>query len=513
MYPRSHFLSTAFGVLAVICIWPQIALSQKKPASINILNSFEKSIERGAVDEIERPLMDFAIANPNNPKALELLARVRLRQGRLSESGALYQRVLRLDPGSVSAKINSARIAYSFGQKEAASQFLDEIGQLNSLTPAVQLEVAAARFLIGDPQAALSMINGLPTNVRNTNGLPLLAAIYLQAGLRQELVDLIPLMTKTAAANPAVATQSAEVLQNAGLHKEGAELLRSLPPKAQNIVKILVLLGRLEVLSRDLESARAHLKRAEVLEPASPEVLSAKALLENALGHPDEALQLLTDARQIAPASTSILSDFVLMSMRQGKHQAAIDGAAKLMSMEPGNLEFEYLFGAASLQGGDLRSAQETLTRLAQKRPRDSRTCVALGLTLAAQRDQIENARKQLGNCIEIDPSNYEARYQLGLSYKSQGDNKQAIPYLEEVVNQRPNYTLALRDLGGLYIEVGDDAKARGILERAAALSPDDADIHFQLVRLYNRIGETALAKQHLETFQKLRGQWGKSAQ
>ena len=71
------------------------------------------------------------------------------------------------------------------------------------------------------------------------------------------------------------------------------------------------------------------------------------------------------------------------------------------------------------------------------------------------------------------------------------------------------NYAFALRDLGALYLQAGAEAKARTVLEKAVSLSPNDADTHFQLSRLYNLIGESTLAKRHLEIFQKLKNPTG----
>lgn len=512
MGPRHISLKIGLAACLLIPFSSQRVLPQQKPSEKRILADFEKSIQLGTGDEIDRRLLDFAIANPNNSKALELLARLRLREGRLTESKALYQRVMTLDPASVSAKINSGRIAYALGQREEARQVLAGIKE-DSLAPTLQLELAAAMFLIGETQRAQRIAEGLPVNTRNTNGLPLIAAIYLESGRRDELIGLIPLMKKASLTNPALAMQCADVLYNAGLYKQGITLLQSLSAGSQNNARVLVLLGRLEVLDKDFIHARAHLKRAAILEPNAADVLSAQALLESETGNTSEALKLLTKAREMAPNSSTVLTDLVILAMRSGKPQTAVDAAKTLMVLEPENPEFEYLFGAASLQGGDIDSAQETLKRFVQLRPSDSRGCLALGMTYAAQRDKIENARKQLSHCVEIDSSNFEAQYQLGLSYKSQGDNKKAIQMLEDVVKKAPNYSSALRDLGALYLENGEDAKARELLERAVSLSPQDADTHFQLIRLYNRIGETALAKQHIEIFQKLRGPWGKSAQ
>jgi len=165
--------------------------------------------------------------------------------------------------------------------------------------------------------------------------------------------------------------------------------------------------------------------------------------------------------------------------------------------------------GAAALQRGDLQKAQSNLGRYTVVRPNDSRGCIALGLTLAAQRDQTEPARQQLLHCLEIDPANVEAKYQIGLSYKAQGDTAQAIRFLEQTVTAAPRNAPALRDLGTVYLQAGDEPKAREMLERSAAIDPNDGETHFQLSRLYNLIGETGLAKQHLDLFQKLKNRKG----
>ena len=70
-----------------------------------------------------------------------------------------------------------------------------------------------------------------------------------------------------------------------------------------------------------------------------------------------------------------------------------------------------------------------------------------------------------------------------------------------------------LRDLGMMYLQMGDEAKARIVLERSVGLDASDADTHFQLSRLYNLTGERELARKHLEIFQKLRNGQGNSSQ
>jgi Tfp pilus assembly protein PilF len=77
----------------------------------------------------------------------------------------------------------------------------------------------------------------------------------------------------------------------------------------------------------------------------------------------------------------------------------------------------------------------------------------------------------------------------------------------EAVIARAPKHANALRDLGALYLQAGAEAKARDVLERAVQLNPEDPETHFFLSRLYNLIGDSTLARQHLSVFQKLRAE------
>jgi tetratricopeptide (TPR) repeat protein len=498
---RNLTLGIAFNFLLLTA--PYNYQAQTKQTE-NPLAEFEKSIKQGNIAEIERPLLSYAIANPNDTKALKLLAQIRFKQGRLAESKGLYQRVLTLAPNEISSKISLARIAYSLGQKQEAQAILNEINTGAAASVASPLELSAAFFSVGELQKASTIAERLPVKVKNTDALPLLAAIYLETNDRSKLNALIPLMKK-ATVNMELASQCAEILQNAGLYKDAADVLRAKLVSATANAAVLTQLGRLEVYTRDFAQAQQHLDRANKLQPNSAEILSTRALLETAQGNLPAAYNLLNEARKIAPNSLIVLADFVVLAIRSNQSQAAVEAARNLVELNAENAEYKYWLGAALLQNGSVNSAEGILADYVKLRPNDSRGCLALGLTFAAQRDKIEDARQQLNRCLEIDPKNYEAKYQLGLSYKAQGESPTAIRYFEETVQLAPNYAPVLRDLGALYLQAGAEAKAQTVLEKSVALNPNDADTHFQLSRYYNLAGKSELARQHLEMFQKIR--------
>lgn len=479
--------------------------AQTKPLDKTTIARFEKSIEAGKIEEIERPLLDFAVANPNNPQVLELLATVRFRQNRLPEATALYRRVLTLDASSASAKINLARIFHIAGQSEQAKRMLSGIAETSISDAALRLNLAATLLLIGEPQKALDAAEKLPLKIKTADALPIIAASYLELKDEQKLRDLLSLMKRAAVTNPALAVRCAEVLQTAGMNQEAVDLLRAAMTTTTNNYDLLIELAKFEIRAKEFASAKQYLARAAKSQPRSVKTFFVQALFEEAQGNSAAALELLKQARQIVPNSPEILSQFVIAAMRADQSRAAVEAAQILATLNPNEPEYLYLLGAASLQNGKIAQAQSNLQRLTELYPAHSRGCLAFGLTLAAQSDQLENARQQLLRCIEIDAGNVEARYQLGLSYKAQGETAKAVEYLEETIRAAPNYPDALRDLGAVYLQTGAEGKARVVLEKAVALAPNDADTHFQLSRLYNLTGETALAKKHLEIFQKLK--------
>ncbi|MGH9961785.1 MAG: tetratricopeptide repeat protein, partial [Pyrinomonadaceae bacterium] len=204
------------GQLLLTCLllqdW-QFASSQNNPAKSINLASIETSIEQGKLDQVEKPLLDYAIAHPQEARALELLGQVRYQQHRLEEAKALYQRVVTLDPSSFKARINLGQLMYELGEHDPARRLLEEIAATSSVNVNEGLALAKALVLVGEFRKALAVADKLPSAVKSGSALPLTAASYLGLGERQRLMALMPSIKKAAISNPEVAAECAEILQ------------------------------------------------------------------------------------------------------------------------------------------------------------------------------------------------------------------------------------------------------------------------------------------------------------
>lgn len=466
---------------------------------------FEKSIEAGQLVEVEKDLFSYVIANPKDAKGFALLAKMRLKQNRLNEAKSLASKSLTLDAKSVSAKFTLAETYYQLGEIEQSRAVLNSIVENEILDDSIRLNIAELYSQTEDCPKALVLSEKLSVKIKNSEALPFRAACYLELGDKKSFASLIPSAKVLAKQNPTIAITFAEVLSKATMHKEATDLLRLVIVSAPKNMDALLLLAKSEIYLKDFANAKIHLAQAEKIQPNLGELLFVKSFLESEQGNTAQSLELIEKSLTENPNNTEFLIQFVISAMRANQAAKAVRAAQSLLNLQPENPEYQYLFGAASLQNNNLQNAESSLVKFLEARPNDSRGCVALGLTYAAQPEKLVEARIQMQKCLVLNPNNYEASYQLGLSYKTQGETPKAIEYLEQTVKLAPNNASAWRDLGAVYLQSGAETQARIVLEKAVALKPDDSDTHFQLSRLYNLTGERELAKKHLEIFQKLK--------
>jgi tetratricopeptide (TPR) repeat protein len=469
-----------------------------------ILANFDKSIENGKL-EIERDLFNYVVANPNDANGFSLLAKLRFKQNRLNEAKALANKALSLDTNLLPAKITLAQVSSELGEIEQSRQILNGISEKEITSDSMRLTLAQSLATVGECPKALNLVAKLPLKIRNSDALPIRADCYLAAKDKQNFTALIPFAKTLTKTNSSISVAFAEVLIKAVMMKEAADLLRLTVVSAPKNVEALLLLAKTEIFLKDFANAKIRLAQAEKIEANSAELFFIKSLIESEQNNYGEAYQLLEKSLSLNSNSSRVLAQYVLVAIQVNQAGRAFRAAEKLVGLQPENPEYLYLYGISALQNNNLPKAESSLVKFMEARPDDSRGCLALGLTYAGQAEKLDIARRQMQKCLQINPKNFEAAYQLGLSYKTAGDFPKAIEYFELTVKSSPTYTAALRELGAVYLQNGAEIKARPILEKAVSLNPNDADAHFQLSRLYNIIGEKELAKKHLEIFQKLK--------
>jgi hypothetical protein len=132
--------------------------------------------------------------------------------------------------------------------------------------------------------------------------------------------------------------------------------------------------------------------------------------------------------------------------------------------------------------------------------PRDAEAHYQLGL-IHQRRGQYPEAIERFQKAIEIDAGEIDAHYQLGRIAREQGRAAQAIRHFESVVARDPKYARheIWREVGATYVEAGDFANARPMLERYVEQRPYDPEGLYLLGVSLKTLGEAEKARDILQ--------------
>jgi tetratricopeptide (TPR) repeat protein len=253
----------------------------------------------------------------------------------------------------------------------------------------------------------------------------------------------------------------------AGRQAEAERLLRAAAERFQS-VEALLRLARLQSTRKDAAGALEALRRALTLAPNSEEVLSAYAQVSLAVRAPVPALLALEP----------------------------------LTRMCPGVAQYNYLFGVALMQAGDMPAAVEPLQQAQQLEPDRALTLIALGLALNG-RKLFADARPHLLRALELEPDNVEALAALAEAEEGLDDLAPAEAHAQRALSRAPQHVTAQLVVGLVRMKQQRYAEARDAFERAVRAAPDSSKAHYQLSLAYARLGDEARSRQHLESYRR----------
>ena len=157
-----------------------------------------------------------------------------------------------------------------------------------------------------------------------------------------------------------------------------------------------------------------------------------------------------------------------------------------------------YLGGELGNLGAGLRSRQNfrRMLEAAAVNPHDGEAQYQLGL-IYQQRRQYGEAIERFRRAVAIDPTQTDAHFQLGRIARQQGRLSDALAHFQTVVDQdeRHSQSEVLRELGGIYLSVGQYQDARNELARYVERWPYDPEGLFYCGQALEGLGDGAAAR------------------
>jgi len=177
---------------------------------------------------------------------------------------------------------------------------------------------------------------------------------------------------------------------------------------------------------------------------------------------------------------------------------------SRLLAEHGSTPEVSVVLGHAYAQQGNFEAAVDALQRALRLNPAVADANSALG-TIYLKQGRLAEAEAALRAELKAHPRDVKTRQTLATALDLLGRQDDALIELQAVLDSRPELVDAQYLLGKILLSRDAADAAAGHLEAAARLAPDDANIHYQLARAYQRLGRTELARQEFATYQQLK--------
>jgi tetratricopeptide (TPR) repeat protein len=495
-------------VLLCLVSAPLVSMGQ----SVQNYERLERAAERirqGQLTGAEAELNAVLRQAPREANALNLLGVIRAQQRRTGEAEQLFLRALNAKPTLLGAFVNLGQLYLELQKADRALWAFTEASKLAPDNAEINFNLASLYEGKSEYGRALEYLGKIPSSQMSTDHLYLLIKSHLGLGNTREALGLAEPLKQRGTVPSDMAASFAALFAEHKLFDEAIQILEVAKEDGKPSFALLYNLGTSYYQKGERARAEESYLAALALQPDDVPTLRALAGLARAGGNLEKSLSYLVRARKIAPDSPAVLYDFGWTALNMNLLYDALSVLERLHKMQPDHHGYLYALAIARLHNGEAPRAQALIKRYIELRPQDGRGYYILGATLYVLRIFPE-ARTALERSLAL-VYYPDAEYYLGLIAHGEGDESQAIAWLQRALKSDPTNSAAYAALGTVYAKEKDYKSARSALERAIELDPKDVTAHYQLGLVYARLGDKERAEAMFALNKKLRDEQQKS--
>ena len=251
----------------------------------------------------------------------------------------------------------------------------------------------------------------------------------------------------------------------------------NLLPRAQTALLILITAFIASMPSR-ADDVHASLDRADEL---------AKS------GKPEESNLLYREALKSDPECWGAYLGIGRNDFTAGEFENASAAFEKAVELQPSNPELFYWLGRSYIQQQQPDKIMELLGRANSTIANSAQAHILLAKAHDA-RDEIADAKREIGLALKIDPRLHGAHFAMGYIEWSLGELSSAEQELQQELRLDPKETLAMYYFAEVLAREGKTAEAEGVLTEMGREVPNTYYYHFELGKSYERKEENSLA-------------------
>ncbi|HSP83308.1 MAG TPA: tetratricopeptide repeat protein [Gillisia sp.] len=191
--------------------------------------------------------------------------------------------------------------------------------------------------------------------------------------------------------------------------------------------------------------------------PKKGEIMKNIALIHIANGNEDKAVAAMEAAKVANPDDLSLLQSEADMYYRMGKKDKYKEIMEGIVKKDPNNATLYYNLGVTSFEIGDNQTAIDYYKKALAINPDLNDARLNIAAAVLAKEAAIVEEMNALG-MSKADTKKYDE-----LSEQRKVIYREALPYLETVMEKDPNNKEAMRTTMNIYYQLGDNAKAEAI--------------------------------------------------
>ena len=439
----------------------------------------------------------LARANPNSATVLMVQAYAKSLARDFAGSRAGYEKVLRLDPRQVEAKIGLARVDAVTGNFPAAEKRLKEALKDDERNTNILFELATIAELTGKYDEALKWLDSAvsASGPRETRANFALVAWHLRRGTPAAAVDAAKVLLGKLPED-VEAMQAYAAAQQANGDTVGARTtLTNAARRASFDTPRLVEVARQQMAAQDFKGAAYTLDKALSGTPNDPASITMLSSVELAQGNVAEAERRARQVIELMPKSPFGYSLLAEAALRKGQPSVAVEALRKAHELDKSAITLARLMRTQANQGNQ-KQAIELGDAWLKKNPSDTIVRTALAEMHVKAKD-FAAARKQYEAALKAAPNDAGMLNNLA-NVLTELNDPGAVEVAERALKFDNRNATLLDTAGWANHRAGKAERALQLMREARLRAPDNPDIRFHLASVLAAAGRKGEAREEL---------------
>jgi tetratricopeptide (TPR) repeat protein len=230
-------------------------------------------------------------------------------------------------------------------------------------------------------------------------------------------------------------------------------------------------LGEVAANTGDWSQARTHFEDAFAADPWSAHALFGLARVAQAEGDLESALDLLEQARTLAPRFPEVYQFTASILSELGRHEEAYEALEEAHDISRSE-QLLLPLAAAAARIDRLPATRSYLAAASRAAGAEATAQVEIARTAIASRLP-QASESALERALAVEPERAEALGLMALALVSQRRFDEARAYVDRALELDPDLVEALFAKGLVLVELGQDQEAREVWRRVLTLAPD----------------------------------------